>query len=299
MNKIILLVLSLLLTTTLAAQISELKNPRPSPRQKTEIKLGTVDVSLEYSRPSMRGRKIFGGLVPYDKVWRTGADKNTKIIFADYVEIEGVELAPGTYTVFTKPSSDKWEIYFHAEIDEYGVPDNFNAENSIAQIIVPVLKLNTTLETLAISFGNLTANSATLTIAWEKTQVSLPIKILTSKIIESYLSKEKIFLSNKYSTAANIYFDKEKDNKKALVAINESIQIVEKGMSFELWLENANLEDRRLAYNYYLKSKILNDLDKKEQAIQSAKKSLIIAKKIKSEYYINTNTENIGKWSKH
>lgn len=298
MKNTVILLLHLLLTTTVVAQISKLENPKLSPLQKTELKIGLVAVSLEYSRPSMRGRDIFGALAPYDKVWRTGANKNTKIGFSDYVVIGGVEVAPGTYTIFTKPTRTIWDVYFHTELDAFGVPDDFNPENSVAKVSVPVFNLDSDVETLAITFDNLTANSATLTMAWERTQVSVPIEIPTDKIIKNYLSQEEIALSQDYSTAAYIYFDKEKDSKKALAAISESIHIVEKGMSFEQWLENADLEDRRLAYNYYLKSTILNDLDKKDQAIQAAERSLVIAKKIKSDYYIDTNTQNIEKWRK-
>ncbi|MBQ4804679.1 DUF2911 domain-containing protein [Aquimarina sp. MMG015] len=293
-----LLLVSILFTATLTAQISKLTNPKLSPFQKTEIKIGIVDVSLEYSRPSMRGRKIFGALEPYDKVWRTGANKNTKIVFSDYVIIGDVEVAPGTYTIFTKPSVDTWDVYFHAEIDEYGVPDTFNPKNSIVQLNVPVIKLDKEIETLGITFDNLTANAAILNISWEKIKIAVPIKIPTDKILKNYLSKKNTSLSREYSLAAYIYFDKEKDSKKALATIKKSIEIEEKGMSFELWLKNANLEDQRLAYNYYLKSQILYDLDEKEEAIKSARQSLIIAEKIKSEYYINTNTENIKAWGK-
>lgn len=298
MKHTLLLILNLLLTTTLISQISKLTNPKLSPFQKTEIKIGIVDISLEYSRPSMRGRKIFGALEPYNKVWRTGANKNTKIVFSDYVVIGNIELTPGTYTIFTKPSINTWDVYFHTELDIYGVPETFNPKNSVVQLSVPVVKLNKEVETLAITFDNLTVNSAILNIAWEKTQISVPIKIPTSKILENYLSQERISLANKYSLSAYIYFDNEKNSKQALTTIEQAIAILEGSRTFEEWLENANLEDRRLAYNYYLKAKILNDLDKNKQAIQAAKKSLIIAKKIKSEYYINNNTKNIEKWRK-
>ena len=100
----------------------------------------------------MSARAVFGGLVPYDEVWRTGADKNTKFIFSDYIVIGGVELAPGTYTMFTKPNKDNWDIYFHSLIDEYGVPDNFFPENSIARLTVPIVKLDAELRNFKNSF---------------------------------------------------------------------------------------------------------------------------------------------------
>ena len=299
MNRILLLIFSLLLSTSFFAQISKLSPPKLSPFQKTEIKIGVVDVSLEYSRPSMRGREIFGVLEPYDKIWRTGANKNTKIVFSNYVVIGDTDVAPGTYTIFTKPSIDTWDVYFHSEIDEYGVPEIFDPQNSVVQVSIPRVKLINKVETLSITFDNLTANSANLTIAWETSQVSVLIKIPTDTILENHLFQQRVSFSKELRVAAYIYFDKEKNSKKALLVINESLKIIENGMPFDLWLENANLQDRRLAHGYYMKSLILEDLGKKDEAIGAAKKSLLIAKKTKSDWYIKSNTERIEKWKKN
>ncbi|WP_299438365.1 DUF2911 domain-containing protein [uncultured Aquimarina sp.] len=297
MKKLILLVLGIVLTSCLTAQSTTIKAPKLSPFQKTQTKIGIVDVSLEYSRPSMRGRKIFGDLEPFDKIWRTGANKNTKITFSDYVVIENVQLTPGTYTIFTKPNPDTWDIYFHTELDEYGVPDIVKPENIVAKVTVPTFKLNKDVETLSITFDNMTGNSAMLGIAWERTYVSVLIQIPTDKILKKILKEDKISLAKKYATSAYIYFDLEKDNKKALEAINNSISIRENGITFEELLKTADLRDKGLLANYSMKSEILIDLNKKEEALKYANRSLIIANKISNEWWIKHNTKNIKDWS--
>ncbi len=117
MKKIILLFSALMLTVGIQAQI---QTPQPSPFQKIEQKVGLTDVTLEYSRPSMKGRTIFGGFVPYNTIWRTGANANTKITFSDDVEIGGQKLLAGTYAIFTKPGTSSWEVYFYQRCNQLG-----------------------------------------------------------------------------------------------------------------------------------------------------------------------------------
>lgn len=297
MKKIILFVLGVVLTSNLIAQSTLIKVPKLSPFQKTEIKIGVVDVSLEYSRPSMRGRKIFGDLEPFGEIWRTGANKNTRIAFSDYVVIGGVELAPGTYTIFTKPNSDTWDIYFHTELDEYGVPDTVKLENIVVKVTVPTFTLNRDVETLSITFDNMTLNSAMLGIAWERTLVSVLIQIPTVKILKKFLKKDKVSLAKKYSTSAYIYFDIEKDSENALEAINNSITIRENGISFEEQLKTVGPEDKGLLTAYFKKSEILVDLNKKKKALEYANRSLIIANKINNEWWIKHITKSIDDWN--
>lgn len=297
MKKIILLVFGVVLNSNLLAQNTQIKVPKLSPFQKTEIKIGVVDVSLEYSRPSMRGRKIFGALEPLGKIWRTGANKNTKIVFSDYVVIGDVELAPGTYTIFTKPNSDTWDVYFHTELDEYGVPETVKPENILAKVTVPVFQLNREVETLSITFDNITSNSAMLGIAWERTYISVLIQIPTDKILKNFFKEGKVSLASEYSTSAYIYFDLEKNSEKALEAINNSITIRENGMPFEEWLKTTDPENTGLLSNYSKKSEILADLNKKKDALEYANRSLIIANKISNAWWINHITKNINDWS--
>ena len=109
MKKVLLLVGAIAIS---AVSFGQMQTPQPSPFQKIEQKVGLTDVTLEYSRPSMKGRAIYGGLVPYDKLWRTGANANTKITFSDDVMIGETELKAGSYAIFTKPGMSSWEVMF-------------------------------------------------------------------------------------------------------------------------------------------------------------------------------------------
>ena len=111
------------LSTNINAQ---LKTPAPSPASKIEQKVGLTDVTVEYSRPSMKGRAVFGNLVPYGKLWRTGANQNTKVTFSDDVTIDGKTLKKGTYAVYTKPGKDAWEVLFYSDANNWGTPQNWD-----------------------------------------------------------------------------------------------------------------------------------------------------------------------------
>lgn len=122
MKKLILLAFTFVCTLSLEAQIN---TPAPSPFSKLEQKVGLTDVSVEYSRPSMRGRKIFGGLEEYGELWRTGANARTKITFSDDVKIAGQTLKAGSYSLYTKPGQQSWEIFFYTEADGGGYPEKW------------------------------------------------------------------------------------------------------------------------------------------------------------------------------
>ncbi len=296
MKNSVLFLLFTFLFLEINAQERLVPYPHLSPIQKIETKVGIVEFGLVYSRPSMRGRKIFGDLVPFNKVWRTGANKNTKIIFHDNVMIGNNALEAGTYTIFTKPSADKWEIYFHTELDEYGAPEQLDPNNIKASIIVPTMTLDQTIETFSITFNNLQLNSADLVISWENTYVPIPIKIPTNKILNDRLAAERLVLADDYSAAAFILFEKQKRHPEALEAINQSIIITENGKPFEEWLKNADYSNRHLPNKYFLKSKILAALGKQKKAIAAAEISLKIAKKVNFDYYIQENLNNLKEW---
>lgn len=297
MKKALFIILCIALSINLIGQERLIATPKLSPFQKTEIKVGIVDVELEYSRPSMRGRTIFGDLVPYDKIWRTGANKNTKIVFKDKVRIGKTDLEAGTYTIFTKPNEDKWEVYFHTLLDEYGSPDTLDEKNIVAQITVPAIKLNRDIETLSIDFENLTANSAILAISWERTFIPIKIEIPTGNLMEERLAVQNKNLASEYSTAAWNYFKIEGENEKALKAINQAIALAEGDETFEEWLSKIDLKDWSLPWKYQVKSEILGALDNNKEAIEAAEKSLKIAETLTVKTsYPKTNKVNIEKW---
>lgn len=297
MKKALFIFICFVFSNNLIGQERLISSPKLSPFQKTEIKIGIVDVELEYSRPSMRGRTIFGGLVPYGKIWRTGANKNTKIVFKDKVRIGNTDLDAGTYTIFTKPNEDKWEVYFHTLLDEYGSPDTLDEKNIVAQITVPVTKLNRNIETLSIDFENLTSSSAILAISWERIFIPIKIEIPTGELMEKRLAANTKTLASNYSMAAWNYFKIEKENEKALNAINQAIALTEGEKTFEEWLVDIDLEDWSLPWKYQIKSEMHAALGDKKAAIEAAEKSLKIAETLTVKTsYTKTNKANIQKW---
>ncbi|MEL7423819.1 MAG: DUF2911 domain-containing protein [Bacteroidota bacterium] len=296
MKKSSVLIILALLTIHLTAQERQVFDPKLSPLQRTELKIGIVDVSLEYSRPSMRGRTIFGDLVPYDKIWRTGANLNTMLTFNQPLLFGGVLVQAGTYTLFTKPGQEEWEVYIHQEWPEFGAPATLDPKNIVAQFQVPAQEMSRTVETLSIGFDQLSRKAAVLSIAWEQTYVPIPIEVPTGLILDEILARERETLMEDYRAAANIYFAVDKNSEAALAAIDQSILLLLNGKSFEEWLAAADLTDRHLPNKFRLKSEILADLGRREEAIQFARTSLRIAELVDDDYYKQLNEENLLKW---
>lgn len=166
----------LLVAGALQAQESAIEWPRSSPRAVVQQRVATTDIELSYSRPSARGRQIFGGLVPYDEVWRTGADSATKISFSTPVSVGGESLPAGTYELFTIPGKTEWVVIFHEHKSQWG-SYAYDAANDVARVRVKPVKLAAPVETLTIGIDNLTSSSAHLQLAWEHYRVPVELTI--------------------------------------------------------------------------------------------------------------------------
>ena len=147
MKKFLLLVCVALVSFSMESQIN---TPQPSPSSKLMQKVGLTDVTIEYSRPSMRGRTIFGDLVPFDKIWRTGANARTKITFSDDVTISGKELKAGTYAIFTKPGTTAWEVIFYTDADGGGAPSELDESKVAARTTAEVYTMPEDVQTFTI-----------------------------------------------------------------------------------------------------------------------------------------------------
>src|SRR5690625_6267874 len=160
--------------------------PQASSEANFEETVGLTEIEVEYFRPNKNERKIFGNLVPYDKIWRTGANNNTTIEFEDDVKIDGQTLKAGKYSIYTKPNKDNWEIYFYTESSNWGNPANWDESKIAAKTNAKVQTLNQPVETFTIALENKTLNSADLTIAWDNVKVSTKIEVPTEeKVMES------------------------------------------------------------------------------------------------------------------
>jgi hypothetical protein len=278
MKKIILLFSALLLTVGIQAQI---QTPQASPSQKMEQTVGLTDVTLEYSRPSMKGRTIFGGLVPYDAIWRTGANANTKITFSEDVEIGGKTLKAGSYAIYTKPGTSSWEVFFYSDTNNWGNPAKWEEDKVAAQVTTQAYPMPMNIETFTMSLDNLKNNEATLGLLWEKTYVGVPIKFSTDETVTA--SIEKVLNGpgvNDYYAAAVYYLEAGKDIKQAKAWMDKSMEM-NKDPKF---------------YQFRQKALIYAKAGDKKGAIEAAKKSMELAKEAGNTDYIALNEKSLREW---
>ena len=265
---------------------SQINTPRVSPASEVEQMVGLTEIEIEYSRPSMRGREVFGNLVPFGKVWRTGADNSTKISFDTDVIISGKTIQSGTYSIFSIPNKESWEIILYSEVELWGVPRDWS-ENKIvfsSMFDVKKLKKSNTVETFTISFNDLTNNDVNMSISWENTSVDIKIEVPTRSMVESDINK--VLSDNPKSSdyyAAAVFYRQENINlDKALEWMNKAIEMNE---SPRFW-------------QYRQQSLIMAANDKFADAVDAAKKSLNLAIEADNQDYIKMNRESIAEWSK-
>ena len=275
-----------LLLFTVNLSFSQINTPRVSPASEVEQMVGLTEIEIEYSRPSMRGREVFGNLVPFGKVWRTGADNSTKISFDTDVIISGKTIQSGTYSIFSIPNKKSWEIIFYSDVEVWGVPRDWS-ENKIvfsSMFDVKKLKKSNTVETFTISFNDLTNNDVNMSISWENTSVDIKIEVPTRSMVESDINK--VLSDNPKSSdyyAAAVFYRQENINlDKALEWMNKAIEMNE---SPRFW-------------QYRQQSLIMAANDKFVDAVDAAKKSLNLAIEADNQDYIKMNRESIAEWSK-
>lgn len=267
------------LTSTINAQI---KTPQPSPAAKIEQVVGLTNVTVEYSRPAMRGRTIFGDLVPYGKMWRTGANANSKITFGDNVKIGESELKKGTYAIFTVPNEKSWEVIFYSDSNNWGTPQKWDDAKVAAKVTVPSNIIEAKIESFTIQIDDLKTNSANIGILWDNIYVGVKFEVptdkITSKSIESAMAGPS---GNDYFQAASYYHTEGKDLAQAL----EWMKLATEGENPPFWYL------RRM-------SLIQADMGDKAGAIATAKKSLAGAEKAGNADYIKMNQDSIEEWTK-
>lgn len=278
MKKLFLFLFAGLLTSSVSGQLTV---PQPSPSAKIEQQVGLTDVSISYSRPSMKERTIFGGLVPYGERWRTGANSNTTISFSTKVKIDGKELPKGTYAIYTVPGQDSWEVFFYKDTNNWGLPGEWEEGKVALKATAQVEELPFPMETFSILIDDLKSNSAHLNFIWENTVAILPIEVPADEMALS--SIERVMngpSAGDYFAAASYYHDEKKDIQQAYEWI---LKAVEMGNPDAFWVL------RR-------KSLIEADLGKKAEAIETAKKSLAAAEKAGNKDYVKMNEESLKEW---
>jgi hypothetical protein len=262
---------------------AQVLTPQPSPKCTINQMVGLTDVEIEYSRPGTKGRNIFGDLVPFGKVWRTGANSNSTISFSEDVVIDGKTLKKGKYALFTLPKVESWEVIFYSKTDNWGNPEVWDeADVALRASVVPEM-LTRNIESLTIDISNLDNNFAYLNIAWEKTLVSLKFEVPTQKMAMASIDKVLAGPSaGDYFSAAQFYLQSNGDLTKALTYVNKALELKKES---PYWYTK-------------LKSLIQAKLGDKKGAIETAKMSLAAAKVAKNNDYVKMNEDNILEWSK-
>lgn len=266
---------------------AQVKTPQASPSAKVEQVVGLTTIEVNYSRPSAKGRTVYGELVPYGVNWRTGANANTTITFSQDVKVEGKQLAKGTYALFTTPKADSWDIIFYKNTDNWGTPEKWNEADVAAKVSVKPESTNRHIETFTISVDNITNDNAVLSLQWEKTVVPVKIEVPTQEVamssIESTLAGPK---ASDYFSAAQYYYQSNGDMNKALTWVNKAVE-----------LASANGKETPFWY-LRQKSLIQAKLNDKKGAIETAKLSLAGAIKAGNKDYEKMNNDSIAEWSK-
>ena len=256
--KNVLAVTAMLVSTSISAQ---LKTPQPSPSATVEQKVGLTDFEVEYSRPGMKGRAIFGELVAFDQMWRTGANASTKLEVSSDVTIGGLAVPEGKYALYTIPGKESWTIIIYKNLSHWGI-DGYDKANDLGRFTVKPSMMNDKTESFTIDFSDFTTSSANLNLVWENTKVSLPIVTPTDEMVEKQIKEVMGGPSaNDYYQSARYFLDKEKNLDEALTFINKAV------------------EKRPEAFWYmHVQAKIYMKLGKKKEAIMAAEKSMALAK---------------------
>lgn len=248
--------------------IAQIQLPAPSPASTVTQKVGLTDVSVSYSRPIAKGRKIFGEgadfLVPFGNIWRTGANSGTLITFSDDVKVEGNDVPAGEYMVITYPGASEWTIVLYKDAALGGNMANYDAANNQAKFTVKSSKLTEPVEMLTVNIGDINAKGtmASIQIAWENTSVKFNIEAQVEAMVMDAIAKATQVNPANYVAAATYYFDNGKDLNQALKWITMYFEGGKNGNQF---------------WNMHVKAQIEAALGDKKAAKATAKKSLELA----------------------
>jgi hypothetical protein len=269
------IVLSLFIGSSYALMAQSLNVPQPSPAQTITQSFATSKIEINYSRPGVKGRTIFGDVVPFDKVWRTGANNATTIYFGEDVTVNNTKLNKGKYGLLSIPGKDEWIIILSKDTTVTS-PNEYKQENDAVRIKVKPVTLSKNIETFTIDIANIKNNSADIEIKWATTEVSFNVSTdIDSKIMKQI---DEVMNADKrpYYQAASYYYENDKDLKKALEWVNKAIEARPEAF----WI-------------YHLKAKIQSKLKDYNGAIATAEISKEKAKKAEYDEYVKMNDKLI------
>jgi hypothetical protein len=249
MKKITCFLVSCLLSATYTfAQVA----PAPSPAASLTQVVGVTKISIDYSRPSLRGREIFGKLIPFDKVYRTGANSATKIETSGDITVQGKTLKAGKYAIMSIPGQSNWTVIFSKDLNVS--EQSYSQSNDVLRVTAPAQTVPT-VESFTIDFSDVKDDAATLNISWEKVKVSLAIGVDNISAIETALTQKNNDASSAYQQAAEYMLTKGLDPAKALTLVDKSLAL------------------RENFRNNWIKAQLLEKLGKPSEALGFALKA--------------------------
>lgn len=254
-----------------------LKIPAASPLQTIDQAFALSNIKIEYSRPGVKGRTIFGDVVPYGKPWRTGANQATKLTFGEDVTVSGKPVKAGTYALYTIPNKDQWEFVLSKNLTLGGNVNDYKAEDEVARFTARPMSFPFNVETLTFSIDNVTPSSCNIELLWERTAIAFPVTTeIDSRImknIETALAAD----TRPYYQAASYYYDNNKDLGQALTWVNKAVD-----------------QNPKAYWVGHLKAKILRKQGDNKAAIAAAEQSMATAREAKNDDYVRMNEKLIA-----
>ncbi|WP_462219963.1 DUF2911 domain-containing protein [Ferruginibacter sp.] len=271
MKKIALLVTAAVALTFANAQ--QLTTPQPSPTQVVKQNFGVGFIELNYSRPAKKDRKIMGDLVPFGKVWRTGANAATTLTFSEDVTIGGKEIKAGKYGMLTIPDAKKWTIIISKDVN-VSQPADYKPENDVVRVEADVVATPFTVENFTIAFANITGSSCNVELMWENTYLQFPVTTGTDKKVMGQIDNLMNKDNKPYFNAAAYYYDNGKDLNQALGWVNKALET-----------------NKEAFWMYMLKARILKKTGDKAGSKAAAMMTKDLATKAKNDDYVKMATE--------
>jgi tetratricopeptide (TPR) repeat protein len=262
---------------------AQLQTPAPSPGAKLTQTVGLTEVTVEYSRPSMKDRAIFGdadALVEFGKIWRAGANQATKISFSKDVKVGDADLKAGSYAILTMPGKSEWGVMFYTyETGNFG---SYVEKEPTAKVMAKTGKLSRSVESFTIDINNLRNNTATIDLMWENTVASIPLTVHTDKEVTSTFETMMAGpTTDQYYAMGTYLLQSGKDLEKALT-----------------YIQKATKEGEPRFWQVHQEALALGELGRYKEATAAAKKSIELAKVAKNDDYVKLNEKAMASWKK-
>lgn len=249
----------------------QLRTPQPSPSQTVKQDFGIGNIELSYSRPAVRGRKVFGDLVPYGNVWRTGANNPTLLTFSEEVMIGGTKIPAGKYGLLSIPEKDNWTLILTKQLDVTS-PAAYKQESDVVRVSAKPVTLKDPVETFTIQFANVKPASTDLQIMWDNVAVSLPITMDVDGKVMAQINNAMNRDNRPYFQSAMYYLENGKD-------LNQAIA----------WLDKAIEQQPNAFWIHHQRANALARAGKKAEARTAAQKSMELAKAANNGDYVRLN----------